>query len=527
MEDAGATLEQAQAAFASAATAFFTDDFPEARHDLELAFKLFRDGGDLRSAARVAAEIAEVHNDLLGNPSAARGWISRGNRLVERIGPCVERGYLELALIACERPDVLALERSAAIALELAIEFGDSDLEVRALADSGLALVSQGRTRDGFQRLDEAMAAISAGEIDPVVAGKSYCSMLSACDRAGDVQRAAEWSRIVMESMVEPNGGNPRVLHTHCREAYGSVLCTIGRWDDGEAAILDALGPNASRSEGHRVEATARLAELRMLQNRAEEAASLLRPYEDRLSACGPLARLHVMQGELDLAAATITRGLGELNGDRLRESVLLSQLVEIQLARDDLQAAGDACDRLVENAAMSDTPTLQAMGSLALGRVAIARGEHETALAALQAARDALADEERPVLCGTIRYETARVLAMQGDTAAAISEARAALAILERVGAVVDADRTAAFLRNLGSRTPARGRQARDRVESLTSREREVLGLLREGLTNAEIGSRLFISAKTAEHHVGRVLTKLGVRSRAEAAAIAVSVGS
>jgi DNA-binding CsgD family transcriptional regulator len=48
------------------------------------------------------------------------------------------------------------------------------------------------------------------------------------------------------------------------------------------------------------------------------------------------------------------------------------------------------------------------------------------------------------------------------------------------------------------------------------------VLALLAEGLTNAEIGTRLFISAKTAEHHVGHVLAKLGVRSRAEAAAVA-----
>jgi DNA-binding CsgD family transcriptional regulator len=520
-------LEQAQEAIAGGARAFFADDFPAARHHLELAFKLFRDAGDLCAAARLAADIAEIHNDLLGNRSAARGWISRGNRLVDQIGPCVERGYLELAFIACERPDVLALERSADVALELAIEFGDTDLEVRALADSGLALVSQGRTREGFMRLDEAMAAISAGEVDQIVAGKSFCAMLAACDRAGDVQRAAEWARIIIESVLEPNGGNPRILHTHCREAYGSVLCTAGRWDDGEAAILEALGPTASRSEGHRIEATARLAELRMLQGRAEEAAALLRPYEDRLSACGPLARLHVMQGDLDLAAATIIRGLDEMNGDRLRESVLLSQLVEIQLARDDPAAAGAARDRLVENAAASDTPILQSMASLARGRVASARDKCSDAMAALHAARDALADEERPVLCGTIRYEAARVLAKQGDTAAAISEARAALATFERVGAVVDADRTAAFLRNLGSRTPARGRQARDRVDSLTPREREVLDLLRQGLTNAEIGSRLFISAKTAEHHVGRVLTKLGVRSRAEAAAVAADVGS
>jgi DNA-binding NarL/FixJ family response regulator len=49
------------------------------------------------------------------------------------------------------------------------------------------------------------------------------------------------------------------------------------------------------------------------------------------------------------------------------------------------------------------------------------------------------------------------------------------------------------------------------------------VLQLLGHGLGNAEIGDRLFISRKTVEHHVGRILMKLGLRSRAEAAAHAV----
>ena len=272
MATAADLVDQAQRAVGAGQRAFFEDDFDAARRHMEAAFKQFREAGDMRSAARVAAVLADIHADVLGNKAAGRGWIGRGMRLVDQIGPCVERGHLELALIACERPDVVELERSADRALALAIEFGDSELEVRALADGGLALVSQGRTREGFARLDEAMAAISAGDVPPMLAGKSFCAMLSACDRAGELERAAEWTRLVAETVLEPTGGQPRILHTHCREAYGSVLCTVGRWDDGEAAILEALAPTASKSEGHRVEATARLAELRILQGRADEA---------------------------------------------------------------------------------------------------------------------------------------------------------------------------------------------------------------------------------------------------------------
>ena len=154
-------------------------------------------------------------------------------------------------MLACTRPNVDDLLESADRALEIALEYGDPDLEVRALADSGLALVSQGRVGEGFARLDEALAAITGGQLrDPSVAGNAFCSMLSSCDRSGDLRRAEEWNRLIDELVLERLGGRPRVLHTHCRVAYGSVLFRVGRWPEAEEVMLEALGPNASRAIG-------------------------------------------------------------------------------------------------------------------------------------------------------------------------------------------------------------------------------------------------------------------------------------
>jgi DNA-binding NarL/FixJ family response regulator len=105
-----------------------------------------------------------------------------------------------------------------------------------------------------------------------------------------------------------------------------------------------------------------------------------------------------------------------------------------------------------------------------------------------------------------------------QTDPAVALHEARVAFDVFDGAGATALADQAAALVRDLGG--PARtGPKA---IGLLTKREREVLALLGEGISNAEIAARLFISTKTAEHHVSNVLAKLHLRSRAEAAAFA-----
>ena len=99
-----------------------------------------------------------------------------------------------------------------------------------------------------------------------------------------------------------------------------------------------------------------------------------------------------------------------------------------------------------------------------------------------------------------------------------AVAEARSALEAFERLGAKGDADAADALLRSLG----APGRTGPKRVGVLTRREQEVLRLVGLGLSNPEIAQRLFISRKTAAHHVSSVLAKLGVRNRAGAIAYA-----
>ena len=288
--------------------------------------------------------------------------------------------------------------------------------------------------------------------------------------------------------------------------------------------MLEALGPNASRSVTHRIDVTARLAELRLDQGRIEEAARLVEPHAEQVVMCTPRARIHVSRGEHDLAVAVAGRGLRELVGDAARRGPLLALTVQAELGRGDPEAADRAGLELAALAENTDSAALHGEAALARGRVALARGDLDTAATNLGEAVRSFDRNERPLRSAVARLELAEALAADGIRADAIVEARTALGVFTRLGARPAADRTAALLRELGDAARVRPADAAVAVGSLTRREGEVLALIREGLTNPEIGERLFISAKTAEHHVGRVLAKLGVRSRSEAAALAAS---
>ena len=479
------------------------------------SYAAYQRKGDARSAGRLAIYLAGEHR-IDGQQAAAAGWLARARRLLAREGTVSELGWLAIE-DAKRSDDPVAAEHHSRAALTIAHELADPDVECMALAQLGRAVVRQGRVEEGVGLLDEAMTVALGGEAgDPLACGDACCTTLVVCDSLADLQRAAQWCEAVVE-FTERRRYTP--VQSWCRGIYGAVLVRAGDWERAEAVLAEALQrrPDRRRSGG-RALPLAVLAGLRLRQGRSEEAERLLTGLDDHPVALAPLVQLHLQRGDGALALALLDRHTAA-GGD---ESDLIVLRGAIALAAGDLDEATVAAERLLaigEDLARDD---LLAEAALLAGRVAAARGDGALAARELEDAVVRFAALGFPLEEARARLALAGVRATEGS-ALALPTARAARDAFERLGAREDADRAAALLRELG----AAGRTARrgDRDE-LTVREREVLGLVAAGLSNAEIAGRLVIAPKTAEHHVGRVLAKLGVRSRAEAAAHAVREG-
>ncbi|MEW6475601.1 MAG: LuxR C-terminal-related transcriptional regulator [Actinomycetota bacterium] len=512
-----AETETGEARFGLAAALWWLGENQACVEQCTQAYTLFRRCGDSEEAARCAVWLAITFKSNFANFAAANGWLGRAERLLAPLDLGPAHGWLWVAR-AYRMTDLDTAEDLTGRALDVAQTAGDIDLQLVALAQLGHIRVGKGDAQGGFALLDEAMAAALAGErstLDTVV--YTCCDMLNACELADDLERAAQWCKVA-DNFVATYGCP--FLYAECRIYYGSVLTAKGRWEDAERELAVGCRITHGACPGLHAKALTRLAVLRIRQGRLEEADELLDQLGEGADAEADealaVAALLLARGDAPAATRRLEHRLQQLEGHRSWLAGALDLLVDAQLANGDLRRAQATAARLRQLASTAGGERWAATAAAADGRVAMALGD-DRAVELLEAARLGWVGLELPFELARTRAELARLLAeTQPDVA--VDHARRALATFEELGAALDADRMAALLRSLGvrARTGARG------LGSLSAREREVLPLLGAGLSNPEIAGRLHISRKTASHHVSSILTKLGLRNRAEAAAFA-----
>ncbi len=398
--------------------------------------------------------------------------------------------------------DLQGARHWGARAVELATRLGDDEALVYALESVGAAELQFG-LGEGQAKLQRALAMARDRRLHDHV-GRVY-SLVVRCDLRLRRFEAALDDVAAGLAYCEERGLDTWRLYLFAARARAEIA--LGRWAEGAASAALALRDPRSAPSA-------------------------------RVWALAALGLVRARRGD-PAAAEPLEEAVGVVHGTGQLEWVALVAGARAELAwlsgdRDGVAAATDAAFALALEcqepwstaelgfwrwkAGLRDEPP-------ALAPVATdAPAGGEPYRLAMAADWEAAAERWRAIGCP---YEAALAFAGSDDEQAL----RQAHDELHAMGARPATAIVARALRERGARGVPRGPRPRTRANpaGLTGRELEVLALLGEGLRNAEIAQRLVVSEKTAEHHTSAVLRKLGVRSRAEAAAAAarLSVGT
>jgi ATP/maltotriose-dependent transcriptional regulator MalT len=367
----------------------------------------------------------------------------------------------------------------------------------------GLAFVAEGQVREGMRRLDAAVTAAVAGEVENVrMVEVICCHLIDACQRVRDLDRAGEWCLRVEE--IAERYGDTEMFAT-CRTHYADLLVWRGEWREAEQMLTTAcrdLGGIRRKV----VEGIVRLAELRRRQGRLEQAEALLAQAQTHRLSLLVSSAMRLDRGDARGAAEAAERYLrrvGEI--DRFERVPALELLVRASIGLGDRSAASRAVEELEQTAGEVGTAPLRAAALLARGRLD-ASDAPEAARTAFEDACDLFADCGAVYEAAQARLEVAGVLRALGRDADAARFETAARKALDELGVPVSRP------------SPERS--------LLTAREREVLRLVALGRSNDAIASELVLSVRTVERHVENIYGKIGVGGRtARAAATAWAI--
>jgi DNA-binding CsgD family transcriptional regulator len=480
---------------------------------LDRAYRAQLDAGNGPRAARCAFWLG-LRLMFRGERGRATGWLGRADRLIAREPrECVEQGYLLLpgaqAHMSARNYDAAYAE--AERAAQIGDRFADADLSACARYVQGGALILRGQVKSGLAFLDEAMVAVVAGELSPLVTGLIYCSVIDICRHAYALDRAREWTA-ALTAWCERQ---PQMIAFTgiCLVHRAEIMRLSGAWQD---AIVEATrAGQRCMQAGNRSAAAAAMYEqgevhrLRGDFTAAEEAyrgASQL-----GLEPQPGLAMLRLAQGRTHNAAAAIRRALNE-STDPLQRARLLPAVVHISLTAGDIQQARSACAELKELASILGTAALDGESAHAQGKVQLAEGDPHAALGSLRRAWEIWHAHDMPFHAARTRLSIGLACRVLSDHEGSKLELEAARGLFEQLGAAPDVTRIDSMM----------VAALVDDSHGLTRRELQVLRLVAAGKTNKTIASELFLSQKTVDRHVSKIFMKLSVSSRAAATAYA-----
>jgi ATP/maltotriose-dependent transcriptional regulator MalT len=539
---------------------------PLSRIDLlTLAASAHGIAGD-RSRAETLLKLALEAVDSDREPELYAGLLARLARVqwsLNRGAEGVETAQRALAMLPAdcasrERPSLMAwLARTLVLrgrfrdaipdgeaALSAAIEAGDREAETEVLNTLGMAQIALGDVAEGIARLQRAIDLARADD-DLDNLGYAYSNLADLLFLAGRTREALKTAREGLESIP------PRVvrLHDWLMLTVAHMAYEVGDWD----LMRAHLEPPAGLLDRGSIFRSLVEAEIALGEGRDDDAARRIEEVEPLVeSSTEPqwIGWFGALEGELhrrryDLLAgrAAVEHALGRLevctdDVMRIARASAVGARVEADIVRraKDLRERAeerDAMTRLqihlsrLDAAAQEGGPVERAW--LAVGQAELSRARARNDPRRWQKAAEQWEAMERPYYAAVSHWREAEAHVERGDRDAAAAAARTAYEVASGLGARwLEAEVTALAQRarlQLDEQTPgvADGRvEPEEEPFGLTPRERQVLALIAEGATNRQIGAALFMAEKTASVHVSRILGKLGVQSRTQAAAVA-----
>jgi DNA-binding CsgD family transcriptional regulator/tetratricopeptide (TPR) repeat protein len=475
----------------------------------ERAHRAFLERGDREGAARSAWWLG-VALQLRGAIAPASGWFARAQHILdEGQVECVVRGFLLIpsAIQRVVQGDAAAGDALFSQAADIARRYGNHDLACKAAQGRGRALIRLGHVSEGVALLDEAMVAVMAGDVSPILAGDAYCTVLEGCQEIFDLRRAYEWTTALARwCATQPDLVRYR---GECLLYRAEVFQLRGRWDEAARDAQDACDLLMSRPAAGA--AFYRLGEIHRLRGEFDKAEAAYVQANERGRRPQPgLSLLRLAQGNVDPAAASIRSVLLDTRTQAARAR-MLAAAVEILLAAADLDHARAAATELSTIASAIGAALLNAVSAQATAAVLLAEGDIAGAATLLCQASETWRDLGMPYEEAHTRLLMAVVCERRGDQEGRRLELEAARRLFEQLNAEICLARIAGQPKRATSRPP---------ICSLSERETQVLRLLASGKTNRGIAEELFISEKTVARHVSNIFDKLRVSTRSAATA-------